>query len=668
MIITDHNQMKIRVVNFCCGIGGQDLGFEQSEHEYKGIQGTFETLAGYDNDPVVCHNFERITGNKAICADLFNREQYILFHGEEPGSDWHELTPEDVRKQCRETPDMIMMSPPCKGFSRLLPKKTSQLPKYQALNMLPERIFDLALEAWFDDLPAILLMENVPGIRDKGRGLETLKKIKSKLALRGYVFHEDLYDCGEWGGLGQHRTRFLLIARLKSKVPSFVFEPPKLPMKTIGDILGPLPMPGDTERCGRLHRMQHLAWRTWERLALIPAGKDWRALENYGHNSQNGAYRIVPWTEPSSTVTSKSNLTNNTSISVADPRIECVQGYGNKYKVTEADKPAPTVTGSRVGSGAIIYADPKAERFAANSVKVQEWDQPSGAVLGAAGVNQGSINVSDPRYTDHYHCFKVTPFDEPADTVTSGHSPTSGAVSIADPRIDHPTWRRTQKGKVQEWEKPSGAILGSADLSGAGSGIIADPRLNKRDMRYAGTYKVVEWNEPSPTIIGQTDIQNGAACVSDPRISEKWSGAGNYGVMDWNEPSKTITASGDIHAGASAVADPRIPGPDERGVFIIIAADGTWHRPITTYEGAMLQGFPRTLRDGTPFDLVDCNDGKAREYIGNAVPVQTATAIGNALLATLMPNLLGEWYWGFSDLNIWVKKDGIENITHYAKA
>ena len=147
---------------------------------------------------------------------------------------------------------------------------------------------------------------------------------------------------------------------------------------------------------------------------------------------------------------------------------------------------------------------------------------------------------------------------------------------------------------------------------------------------------------------------SGSISVADPRISEKWSGAGNYGVMDWNEPAKTVTASGDIHAGAAAVADPRIPDPDERGIYIIIAADGTWHRPITTYEGAMLQGFPRTLRDGTHFDLVDCSDGKAREYIGNAVPVQTATAIGNALLATLMPNFMGDWHWGFSDDKIWV--------------
>jgi len=628
MIITENNQMKMQVVNFCCGIGGQDLGFEQSQHEYKGIKGMFETLAGYDNDPVVCRNFERITGNKAVCVDLFSREQYILFHGHEPGPDWQELSPEDIRKQCKQTPDMIMMSPPCKGYSLLLPEETSQQPKYQALNMLPERIFDLALETWFDDLPAIMLMENVPGIRRRGK--KALERIKSKLGLRGYVFHEDLYDCGEWGGLGQHRKRYLLIARLKSKVPSFVFEPPKLPMKTIGDILGPLPMPGDTERCGRLHRIQNLAWRTWERLALIPAGKDWRALENFGREQWKGAWRIVSWDESTNAVTSSTKgVGQSTGVSaVADPRINKL-GYGCKYRVVSADEVSPTVIGRPVGSGAILYADPKVPKFTANSTKVNDWDNPSGAVLGSAGVHQGGLNVADPRF-------------------------------------DHPTWRRTQVSKVQEWDNPSGTITGSANANGAGSGIIADPRLKEREGRYPGTYKVVLWDEPSNTLTGQTDVQTGAVNVSDPRISKKWSGAGNYGVMKWDEPSKTVTSSGDIHAGAAAVADPRIPDPDERGVFIIIAADGTWHRPITTYEGAMLQGFPRTLRDGTPFDLIDCNDGKAREYIGNAVPVQTATAIGNTLLATLMPNLIGDWYWGFSDLNIWVEKKENENV--YAKA
>lgn len=581
-------KMKFYTVNFCCGIGGQDLGFEQSAHEYKGIHGTFETIAGYDVDPIACKNFERITGSRAICADLFDREQYILFHGEEPKNDWRELTPEMVRQQCNGIyPDMVFMSPPCKGFSRLLPSKTAKLPKYQALNDLPERILDLVLNAWVDNLPAIILMENVPGIQDKNRGQATLKSIKAKLSSRGYVFYENLYDCGEWGGLGQHRTRYLLIARLPDKIPSFVFQPPKLPLKTIGDILGPLHMPGDVEKCGRLHRIQNLAWRTWERLALIPAGKDWRVLENFGHNRWAGAWKIVPWDETSHTVTGATvGVGKSTGVSaVADPRINKM-GYGNKYRVSPDNEPSPTVIGRPVGSGAVIYADPKVPKFASQQAKVQKWNEPSKTVIGGAGVYQGALNVSDPR-------------------------------------------------------------------------------LIKRDGRYLGTYKIVPWDVPANTITGQTDVQTGALNVSDPRISDKWSGAGNYGVMDWNAPAKTVTASGDIHAGATAVADPRIPDPDERGVYIIISADGTWHRPITTYEGAMLQGFPRTLKDGSSFDLVGCSDGKAREYIGNAVPVQTGTAIGNALLQTLMPNFLGDYFWGFSDMQIWVQPETFRDNAMY---
>lgn len=555
--LTETKTIEIPSVNFCCGIGGQDLGFSESTYEYKNVKAVFKTIAAFDNDPIACKNFERITGTKASCVDLFSKELYAMFHGHEPDDDWEELTPERLREYCNGIyPQFVFMSPPCKSFSRLLPKKKCNEDKYKALSLLPERIMDLTLEAWFDDLPAVILMENVPGIRDEGRGKETLLRIKSKLASRGYVFHEDLYDCGEWGGLGQHRVRYLLIARLESKLPSFIFQPSKMPLKTIGDILGPIPMPGDTKSCGRLHRLPKLAWKTWERLALIPEGKDWRALENKDDKCKQwaGAWKIVPWEEPSHTVTAATKGVGvSTGVSaVADPRLNFAE-YSKKYKVVE---------------------EAKVPEFA-NLCKIASWDEPS-------------------------------------PTVTGGVGPTNGALSVAD------------------------------------------PRLPKREGRYPGLYKVVPWEESCNTITGQSDIQTGALSVADPRISDKWSGAGNYGVMKWDEPSKTITSNSDVHAGTAAVADPRIPEPNGKGVFIIISRSGKWHRPITAYECAMLQGFPRSLKDGTPFDIIDCNEGKAREYIGNAVPVQTATAIGNSLLATMATNLQGDWYWGFADDKIWV--------------
>ncbi len=618
--------MELRTVAFCCGIGGQDLGFEQSRHEYKGIVGRFKTIAAFDVDPIVCRNFERITGNRAICLDLFTREQFIMYHGHEPGPDWEELTPKKLREIVPRRPDVVIMSPPCKGNSRLLPKKQAQLPKYIALNQLPERIYNLVLEAWFDDLPPVLLMENVPGIRDEGRGRKILQSIKGRLSGCGYVSHEALYDCGKWGGLGQRRIRYLKISRLQSKIPSFIFEPPELPLKTIGDILGALPMPGDTEKCGRLHRLPNLAWKTWERLALIPAGKDWRALENFGHEQWGGAWKVIPWDEPANAVTSSTKgVGQSTGASaVADPRINKL-GYGSKYRVVAADEPSPTIIGRPVGSGAILYADPKVPEYA-NLCKIAEWNEPS-------------------------------------PTITGGNGPTNGALSVADPRIKHDS--RPNLFGVNEWDKPCKAITGKMGVSSSNTpAAVADPRADKSYSGHFHCFKVVPWDESADTVTSGSGPTSGAVSVADPRINHPtWSRAGNYGVMEWNKPAKTITASGDIHAGASAVADPRIPNPDDRGVYIIIAADGTWHRPITTFEGAMLQGFPQTLRDGTPFDLVDCSDGKAREYIGNAVPVQTAAAIGNALLQTLIPSFLGDCFWGFSDEKIWVlppKTDTIE--------
>lgn len=47
--------------------------------------------------------------------------------------------------------------------------------------------------------------------------------------------------------------------------------------------------------------------------------------------------------------------------------------------------------------------------------------------------------------------------------------------------------------------------------------------------------------------------------------------------------------------------------------MVILAEDGTWHRPMTTYELGAFQGFPSHLLDGRPFQIEGCSDAKARE-------------------------------------------------------
>ena len=210
----------------------------------------------------------------------------------------------------------------------MLPEEKSRSRKYQALNRLALRAVWLTLEAWADDPPELILFENVPRITTRGRWL--LDQIGELLRVYGYNVAETTHDCGELGGLAQSRKRFLLVARHATKVPPFLYEPPKRPLKPVGEVIGKLPLPGDPV-AGPMHAIANLQWRTWVRLAFVEAGSDWRSLNRlcvvdgvladylivpeFG----NGMLDVTEWSAPAGTVTGRS-LPNNGAFSVADPR------------------------------------------------------------------------------------------------------------------------------------------------------------------------------------------------------------------------------------------------------------------------------------------------------------------------------------------------------------
>lgn len=533
---------KFKALYLFCGIGGGALGFQQAREEYKGIQGQFETICGIDCDPEICKDFENITGSRAVQMDLFDRKQYKAFHGVEPLAGWKEATHIDIRNACRgQAPDIIFTSPPCKGFSGLLPEKSAKSEKYQALNQLVIRGLFLTLEAFRDNLPALILLENVPRIKTRGKDL--LHQVKTMLMSYGYIFNEGYHDCGEVGGLAQHRKRYLLICRNPKKIPGFLYQPPIRRVKAIGEVLEHLPMPDD-KSAGPMHRLPHLQWKTWVRLALIPAGGDWRDLER---NCYANIYQVININQPCTAVTG-ANRPNNGAVSIADPRIENVQGYGNKYKIIKWNESAGTITGSRIGSGAPMVADARKAKWR------NGW--------------------------------KLT-----------------GAI-----------------GKINKWDEPTDVVLGHSNVRGNGACSVADPRLKCK-----------------------------------PR-------SGTLGVMEWDKPGKTVVGNADISKGCAAVADPRIPKETECGVFVIEALDGTWHRPLTTLELAALQGFPIKFSDGQPFKLTGNSDAKWRERIGNAVPVQAATAIASQMLMAMLPTIKHEIVLGSTQ--IWVQpiNKGIRQI------
>jgi len=452
---------EYKILHLFAGIGGGSLGFQQAIGEWKGLNGRFRTLAGIDVDPKACEDYEYITGGKAVCMDLFERRDFIAFHGQEPPTDWKEATPEDIVIAAGgEHPDAIFLSPPCKGFSGLLPQASAATDKYQALNRLVTRGIFLTLEAFRDDLPSVILLENVPRIRTRGQKL--LNTIKGMLQSYGYVIDDQDHDCGEIGGLAQHRKRYLLIARNKAKMDSFIYKPTKQRVKSIGEVLGPLPLPG-TESMGPLHRLPKLQWKTWVRLALIPAGGDWRDLEKIAAEEYRlehvprggGSFGVQEWDEPSHTVTGRAKANGSTASNVADPRLTEREGrHPGVYRVVKFDEPAPCVTGTRFGSGAIAISDPR-------------------------------TGFKDSTHTAIY---QVNKWDKEAATVTGAHRPNNGAISIADPRMSCSP--RSGMMGVQRWDEPGKTVIGAGDVH-SGSAAIADPRIPKDN----------ETLDPPPAII-----------------------------------------------------------------------------------------------------------------------------------------------------------------------
>ncbi|MBA9086530.1 site-specific DNA-cytosine methylase [Fontibacillus solani] len=579
MILQDNIQYKTAFILFG-GIGGETNGLMKSQIEYGGSVYRFKVLGSVDYDPVACHNHDIICGEKtSICMDLFTREQYIAWHGEDPPPEWKEMTPWDMWVAMgKQVPFFLFTSPPCKGLSGLLPEKSAKTDKYQALNQLTVRGIWLVLEACrlYGDglLPAIIQLENVPRIRTRGKVL--LQQIERMLKKHRYAVNMRVnHNLGKIGGLGAYRVRFLIMSRQEDQVANFIFYPEEKPLRSIGDVIGELPMPGDIEAGGPLHRLPNLQWKTWVRLGLIPAGGDWRDLQDVPYEQ----YRIIH--EP------------------------------------------------RVGAFA-----------------VENWGKPSRTVTGTTGPGRsnGVAAVSDPRvgFKDSTHgtIYRVCRDDQPGPTVTGAHRPNNGALAVADPRVK--TNLMPDSYGVQDWDSTGKTVRGASRIMNSPTSI-SDPRLSDLKNRYPDKYRVQDMDNPAATITGVSDVQAGAPLVADHRLKCS-PRAGSYGVQDWNEPGKTVTGAGDIHSGTAALADPRIPLDTDRGAWILIAEDGTWHRPLTTYELAMLQSFPRFLPDGRPFQLEGCSDAKAREYIGNAVPCDAAKAMGNVILLAAAQAEAGETF------------------------
>ncbi|SFA65592.1 DNA cytosine methyltransferase [Metapseudomonas otitidis] len=614
--------------HFCCGLGGGAKGFNRAKPVVGNLQANWECLGGIDVDPAGLRDFERLAGVQGTLMDLFTRDQYVRFHGKEPPPGWCEATPDDIRRAARgRRPDAVFISSPCKGASGLLSEKMSLTPKYQALNELTLRCIWLMGEAWADDPVPLIVFENVPRLATRGRHL--LDQINSLLGGFGYAVAETTHDCGELGGLAQSRKRFLLVARHVEKVPPFLYEPEKKSLRAVGDILGRMPLAGDIEAAGPMHRVPSLQWKTWVRLALVRAGSDWRSLNELA--IEDGYLRdlvIVPayrsgymgvhgWDDSMGTIAGRSSPTNG-AFSVADPRYEASArwNYGQQYGVLDWRETSGTITGQKSpGQGKFAVADPRGQSF--GKYPVTEWNDHAGTVIAASTTGQGAFAVADPRPTGvrHNNVFRVVSMDQHAGTVTSGHGPSSGGQAVADPRYHN-------------WH----------------------PGASSRKLN------VVPWTGTAGTVTGSQQVASGALSIADPRALHRTKGdayltGGHYGVVGFDQSAGAVSASARCDNGRWSVADPRMPAADERLTCIIQSLDGTWHRPFTTLELAALQSL---VDPEEQLELDGLSDSDWRERIGNAVPPAAAEAIAHVMGTTLLLAELGETFM-LSSMPIWVR-------------
>jgi site-specific DNA-cytosine methylase len=529
-------QLEFTVAHLFSGLGGCAIGFQNARKKFGVATGCFKTITGIDIDESACVDFYNLTGVPPVSANIADLSVQGLLQA--------------TKGAC---PDVVFLSPPCKGFSSLLSNRTARSEKYQALNRLVPAGLFLVVEG-FPKPPKFIVLENVPRIVN--RGAELLHQVRLLLGQYGYQFHEGFHDCGEVGGLAQRRRRYLMVARHAPQVPNFAYHPPSKRVRAIGEVLEQLPPP-DHPDGGPLHRLPRLQWKTWIRLALIPAGGDWRDLPD------DGPYAVV-----------------------------AAQAAVDKFKGR------PGLMG------------------------VADWTKATSAVTGSASV-----------------------------------SGSNGVAAVADPRVPNPFF----KGKytVMRWADASRVVIGGPSN---GASYVADPRVPPGTNWHNDIYRVMRWDQCSGTVTGSAKASSGAFAVADPRLGCS-PRAGAYGVIDWERPSPLIPGSADVHASASAVADPRVfidteqPDPPP----VIIAEDGTWHRPLTTLELAALQDLPLTMYDGSPLILDGRSQAKWRERIGNAVPPSTAEAVAESLLHALMEAYFGAKLGGHNT-DVWVRDGASHGI------
>ncbi len=173
-----------------------------------------------------------------------------------------------------------------------------------------------------------------------------------------------------------------------------------------------------------------------------------------------------------------------------------------------------------------------------------------------------------------------------------------------------------------EGDKPAGTVIGYHAHDRAPASV-ADPRLDYSPRR--GSFGVIDGRDAAPVVRGCHDVRQAPAAVTD--------------VRGWPAPTHELIREVD---GRLVLYGPPLDLASKRPCLLVIRApDGTWHRPMTDRELAVLQGFPVDCHLEGPSSSSRAGAGR-REHIGNAIPAPAAEAFGREVVATLNASDAGE--------------------------
>lgn len=605
MIVRPDPDRELTHVNFFSGVGGCALGLKLAG---------FVSLGAYDCDPKALRGLARLTGSPTFQCDIAA------------------LSPADVRARSKRCPDLVVMSPPCKRFSDLLPPEQAAAAEYVEMAQLALAGVVLACEAWAPELPAVQVIENVRGITGP-RGAEVLQQIVKLLHRYGYTVDISTHDCGEIGGLAQHRDRVLIVARQPEVAQDYLRRPPKQRVRAVGEVLGELPSPL-ADHGDEMHTLPGTSAMTGLRLACADPDKvvsprskgDWRdiparvrcmwgpvpehiaARPRAGQGKKTGKHGVEAWTAPAHTVTGA--------------------GGASTIRPMLGRRPAGPAA-PEAGEAGVAAGQGSPDDFG-----VASHQRPHTTVRGRMNVQTSRASVADPHVATalelgggtHAGHYGVEPGDRPAHTVT-GNARTSGTWgSVADPRLGC----KPRKGShgVQPARRPARTVVGHASHDNSISSY-ADPQVGQaagwKADPHRGSFEVNSLRRPARTVRGRHDPRTAPAAVVDAR--------------GWPIPTHYLV----IEDGEHVLYGPELDFTNPRPVpIVIVAPDGTWHRPMTDRELACLQGFPADCYFEGPSSTRPARKPSAkhpdrpfkpaipgrREHIGNAIPPPTMHAIG----------------------------------------